>query len=50
MLGYVITGVLAGALIVALALLADRGAREAAWKRIADERRWNREERNQTGV
>lgn len=49
MLGYIIAvGVLVIALLVALAVLADRGARAAAWRRIADERRWNHDKRSDT--
>lgn len=46
MLGYFISGVLVVVMITTLALLAERAAQAAAWRRIADERRWNRENRD----
>ncbi|WP_156994163.1 hypothetical protein [Pseudonocardia acaciae] len=50
MLGYVIaSGVLVIALLVALAVMADRGAQAAAWKRIAEERRWNHDRLKSAG-
>jgi hypothetical protein len=33
--------------VTALAVLADRSARTAAWRQIALERRWNHEQRQQ---
>jgi hypothetical protein len=33
--------------VAALAVLADRSARTAAWRQIALERRWNHEQRQQ---
>ncbi len=41
----VLAVVLGCGLLLALAAVAERSARETAWRRIAEERRWNHDQR-----